>query len=153
MSSTWYKIWIQQSKILLKRWSFTEMDSFFFGLINTLKCCWWFQGFDEYSLLMKEVRQVIALHMKDSLRKAIPVMKQFLMVLVPNTPKLWSILSVITKSILLTKSLSLNFQAVAATNILYVISWISFKLALDYVIIFKVGNSCYLPSIKKDWTM
>ena len=84
MSSTWYKIWMQQSKILLKWWSFTEMGWFLFELINRSKCCWWFQGFDEYSLLMKEVRQVIALHMKDSLQKSISVMKQSLMVLVPN---------------------------------------------------------------------
>ena len=143
MSSTWYKIWMQQSKILLKRWSFTEMGWFLFELINRSKCCWWFQGFDEYSLLMKEVRQVIALYMKDSLQKSISVMKQSLMVLVPNaswischtsftflwniiigctwqtrksgifstcsclqtssiTPKLWAVLSVITKSILFT---------------------------------------------------
>ena len=59
------------------------MDSFFFGLINAMRC-WRFQGFDEYSLLMKEVRQVIVLYMKDSLRKSISIMKQSLMVLVPN---------------------------------------------------------------------
>ena len=151
-----------------------------------------FQGFDEYSLLMKEIRQVIALYMKDSLRKSISVMKQSLMVLVLNaswischicftflwniiigctwqtrksgifstcsslqtssiTSKLWAELSVTTKSTLFTKSLSLNFQAVY--NILYVISWSSFKLALDSVNIFKVGNARYLPSTEKDWTM
>ena len=57
---------------------------FFFGLMKASKCSWGFHGFDEKSLFINEHKQVTALQINDSFHKSALVMKQSLMVLVPN---------------------------------------------------------------------
>ena len=70
MSSRWCRSVSAQSFRRIYRWSLSEREMFFLGLMNSEKCSYLFHGLLELSLLMKLVKHWMAFITKDSLWKS-----------------------------------------------------------------------------------
>ena len=76
ISSMWCTKTMQHLNNRLKRWSLYGSDSFFWGAIKLSQCFCLFHGFAELSLLMKDVKHLMAMVMKSSPAKSTSTRKQ-----------------------------------------------------------------------------